>query len=389
MVRYIGAVLDRNGLRPSRYYLTTDNRVIMASEVGVLPVAPEMVKEKGRLQPGRMFLIDFEQGRMIPDEELKQQFSSRHPYAKWLDRHRIDLTDLVSQAPVPPDHKETLLARMRTFGYTVETLQFMLLPLVQEKRDPIGSMGNDSTLACLSDQPRLIYDYFKQLFAQVTNPAIDSIREDLIMSLECYIGPEKNLLCPTEEHCCRLKVANPILLDEELIAIREMKQVGWQATTLDITFQKEEGSRVSLLLCIAFVARQRQRLMRVPVLCCCQIETPVRNESLSVLDGCGRCITTGGARKRTRVLSFRVWNVVSASSLFMFGFGAEGNLILSRLRSFSVRFRMTLDAINFDQGHIGPTGQCGEGTLKVGGKWEFPRCNRTKEGRFSRHWVAR
>ena len=204
--KYIGAVFDRNGLRPSRYYLTHDDRVIMASEVGVLEVDPQMVKEKGRLQPGRMFLVDFEQGRLIPDAELKADFASRRPYAQWLREQRIELNELVRRQCQQPERAhgfdpDTLLERMQAFGYTTETMQFMLLPMVRDLRDPVGSMGNDSCLACLSDQPRMLYDYFKQLFAQVTNPAIDSIREEVIMSLECMIGPEHNLLETTPEHC--------------------------------------------------------------------------------------------------------------------------------------------------------------------------------------------
>ncbi|MCB1645386.1 MAG: hypothetical protein KDI36_08030 [Pseudomonadales bacterium] len=189
---YIGAVLDRNGLRPSRYYITHDDKVIMASEVGVLPVDPANVKIKGRLQPGKMFLIDFEQGRMIPDEELKQDFANRRPYGEWLNSQKIHLGEIPT---IPDNHgfnPDTLLPRMQAFGYTVETMQFMLLPMVTEARDPLGSMGNDSALACLSDKSRMIYDYFKQLFAQVTNPAIDSIREEVVMSIECFIGPEGN-----------------------------------------------------------------------------------------------------------------------------------------------------------------------------------------------------
>src|SRR5690606_34513364 len=138
-------------------------------------------------------------------------------------------------------HPESLLERMKAFGYTTETMQFMLLPLVAEKRDPIGSMGNDSALACLSDQPRMLYDYFKQLFAQVTNPAIDSIREEIIMSLECYIGPERNLLETTPEHAQRLLIPHPILTNEELAAIQHMQHRGWKTRTIDITYPVEEG----------------------------------------------------------------------------------------------------------------------------------------------------
>jgi glutamate synthase (NADPH/NADH) large chain len=238
---YIGAVLDRNGLRPSRYYLTHDDRVIMASEVGVLPVDSKIVKHKGRLQPGRMFLIDFEQGRMIPDEELKAEFAARRPYAQWLTENRVCFDDLHTEQEAHGFEPDTLLARMQAFGFTTETMNFMLLPMIHEQRDPVGSMGNDSSLACLSDKPRMLYDYFKQLFAQVTNPAIDSIREEVIMSLECYIGPEANLLETTDLHCRRLLIPHPILTNEELAALKHMDYRGWKSRTIDITFPRSEG----------------------------------------------------------------------------------------------------------------------------------------------------
>ncbi|QDU96654.1 glutamate synthase large subunit [Lignipirellula cremea] len=237
---YIGAVLDRNGLRPSRYYITHDDRVIMASEVGVLPVEPDNIKEKGRLQPGRMFLVDFEQRRLIPDQELKDDYAQRRPYAQWLKEQRIDFADLHTEDEPHGFDPDTLMARMQAFGYTMETMQFMLLPLVSQLRDPVGSMGNDSSLACLSDKPRMLYDYFKQLFAQVTNPAVDSIREEVIMSLECYIGPEQNLLESTEKHCHRLRVPHPILSNEELAALKHLDHNGWKSRTIDITFPRAE-----------------------------------------------------------------------------------------------------------------------------------------------------
>ncbi len=239
--RYIGAVLDRNGLRPSRYYITHDDRVIMASEVGVLPIAADNVASKGRLQPGRMLLVDFHQGRLIPDEELKHEVSNRRPYTAWLRKSRLRLSALETPKNVPGLQPATLLERMQAFGYTTETMQFMLLPLLQQRRDPVGSMGNDSALACLSDQPRLPYDYFKQLFAQVTNPPIDSIREEIVMSLECYIGPELNLLETSDRHCARLRIPDPILTNEELAAIKQMKHRGWRTRTIDITFARSEG----------------------------------------------------------------------------------------------------------------------------------------------------
>jgi glutamate synthase (NADPH/NADH) large chain len=239
--QYIGAVLDRNGLRPSRYYLTNDDKVIMASEVGVLPIDPKRVRKKGRLQPGRMFLVDFEQGRLIPDEELKADIASDRPYGYWLKSQRLELLDLDTTHEPHGFDPDSLLPRMQVFGYTTETMQFMLLPLVQEERDPVGSMGNDSALACLSDQPRLGYDYFRQLFAQVTNPAIDSIREEVIMSLECYIGPEGNLLETTAKNAHRLHLPHPILSNEQLAAIKHVNYRGWKAKTIDITFARDEG----------------------------------------------------------------------------------------------------------------------------------------------------
>jgi glutamate synthase (NADPH/NADH) large chain len=238
---YIGAVLDRNGLRPSRYYLTHDDRVVMASEVGVLSIDPQLVKEKGRLQPGKMFLIDFEKGELIDDEILKSRLSEERPYAEWLRNNRIELKDLRPGKEPHGFKPNTLLPRMKSFGYTVETLSFMLIPMIHEQRDPVGSMGNDSALACLSDKPRMIYDYFKQLFAQVTNPAIDSIREEIIMSLECYIGPEGSLLSTTAKQCERLLIPHPILTNEELAAIQHVNTKGWKTKTLDVSFEKSEG----------------------------------------------------------------------------------------------------------------------------------------------------
>ncbi len=234
--QYIGAVLDRNGLRPSRYYLTHDDRVIMASEVGVLPLDPAVVKYKGRLEPGRMFLVDFDQGRLIPDEELKQDFASRHPYRQWLQSQRVMPKEIVAGATASPLDESTLLPLMRAFGYTTETMHFMLQPLIEQLRDPVGSMGNDSALACLSDRPRMLYDYFKQLFAQVTNPPIDSIREEIIMSLECYIGPEGNLLDTDEQQCHRIRLRHPILSNDLTTAIKSMDHRGWKAKSIDITF---------------------------------------------------------------------------------------------------------------------------------------------------------
>ena len=238
--KYVGAVLDRNGLRPSRYYITHDDRIIMASEVGVLGLDPKIIKEKGRLQPGRIFLVDFEEGRIIPDEELKAAIAAKHPYGVWIRNQRLELKKLQPKKRPPVIPPEKLIPLLKCFGYTAETLHFMLAPIALEKRDPIGSMGNDSCLACLSDEPRLVYDYFKQLFAQVTNPPIDSIREEVIMSLECHVGPEQSLLETSEQHCHRLMIRHPIMRNERFQAAKYLDHRGWKSKIIDITYPADQ-----------------------------------------------------------------------------------------------------------------------------------------------------
>jgi glutamate synthase (NADPH/NADH) large chain len=246
--RYIGAVLDRNGLRPSRYYLTHDDRVIMASEVGVVDVETNNIKTKGRLRPGKMFLVDFDKGKLVDDEEIKDSFAGKNPYHDWLKDQQIKLSDLPAPGDAKGFYPETLINRLKVFGYSTETLQFMLLPLVGELRDPVGSMGNDTALACLSDQSRIIYDYFKQLFAQVTNPAIDSIREEVVMSLSCSIGPEGNLLSNKAENAHRLVIEHPILTNEEISALHQCDHRGWTSKTIDITYDVNEKHDLSEML---------------------------------------------------------------------------------------------------------------------------------------------
>ncbi len=204
--RKIGAVLDRNGLRPSRYYVTKDDMVVMASEAGVLDLPPEDILSKGRLQPGRMFLVDTEAGRIVEDEEIKRQVASERPYRQWLDEHLVHLEDLPAAPEVPvPDH-DTLMQRQIAFGYTFEDLRVLLTPMAKSGVEAVGSMGNDAALAALSSKPRLLYDYFKQLFAQVTNPPIDCIREELITASEVWLGSEGNLLMPQPADCRRLEL---------------------------------------------------------------------------------------------------------------------------------------------------------------------------------------
>ena len=204
-------------------------------------------EEQGTTSTGQDVLVDFEQGRLIPDEELKTDVAGRRSYNQWLQNQRVELSDVVENCPAqtPRVTGDALLEQMQAFGYSTETLQFMLVPLINAKKDPINSMGDDASLACLSDKPRLLYDYFKQLFAQVTNPAIDSIREEVIMSLECYIGPEGNLLDTTEQQCHRLRVPHPILTDEETetAGIKALDGYrGWKTKTIDVTFDKSEGT---------------------------------------------------------------------------------------------------------------------------------------------------
>ena len=191
--RYVGALLDRNGLRPSRYLVTSDDIVIMASEAGVLPVAAEKVVTKGRLQPGKMFLVDTLEGRIIDDKEVKESYASRQPYEKWLRENIVDIRSLPAPEKVHGLNETTLLQRQRAFGYTIEALKIILQPMVLGE-EATGSMGADTPLAVLSDKPKLLYEYFKQLFAQVTNPPIDAIREEIIMGEDMMLGPESNLL---------------------------------------------------------------------------------------------------------------------------------------------------------------------------------------------------
>jgi glutamate synthase (NADPH) large chain len=240
--RVIGAKLDRNGLRPGRYVVTNDGLVIMASEAGVLPVAPETVRTKGRLEPGRMLLVDTEQKRLIPDEEIKKQLAARQPYADWLKENRITLDHLPAPSNVKATNHKTLLMRQRAFGYTDEDLKVILGPMGLQGEEPVGSMGTDTPLACLSDRPQLLFNYFKQMFAQVTNPAIDPIREDLVMSLNSYIGCEGNILEESARNCHTLKLRHPIITNQRLEKLRRVSWGDFLATTLAMHFPVRDGS---------------------------------------------------------------------------------------------------------------------------------------------------
>lgn len=241
----IGAVLDRNGLRPARYYVTKDDRLIMSSEVGVLDIAPENIAYKGRLQPGRMLLADLEQGRIIDDDELKTELARQHPYGKWLKENMVAIETLPSPPRVHETDHATMLVRQQAFGYTHEDLRLLMTPMAKDGNEAIGSMGSDTPLAVLSDKPQTLYNYFKQLFAQVTNPPVDAIREELIMSVETTIGPEANMLEPSPEVARQIKLSSPIFTNENLEKLRHLADndpLGFKSITLPILFKANEGA---------------------------------------------------------------------------------------------------------------------------------------------------
>jgi len=240
--RLIGAVLDRNGLRPSRYVVTKDGFVVMASEVGVLDIAPENVEHKDRLQPGRMFLVDTVNGRIVGDDEIKERIAARQPYRAWVDQHLVRLSSLPPPPSLPPVHDPTTLpTRQQVHGYTLEDLRMLMAPMAINGQEAVGSMGNDTPLAVLSDRPQLLFNYFKQLFAQVTNPPIDPIREELVMSIKGSVGPGRNLFDETPEHCHQLELPAPVIGNADLQKIKNIYIGDLRAVTLSTLFPIAEG----------------------------------------------------------------------------------------------------------------------------------------------------
>ncbi len=243
----VGAILDRNGLRPARYIITKDNMVVMASEVGVLDIDPANIKHSGRLEPGKLFYIDTKLGKIVDDEKIKRALAKKKPFGKWLKENMIELEDLPRMGVVAAEFtlpnkeaKQALqLQQFKNFGYTREDFKFLIKPMVETGKEPIGSMGNHTPHAILSKKPQLLYNYFKQLFAQVTNPAIDPIREDVVMSLESYVGPQKDILKESGQHCHKLRVKHPILTNEELERIRSIQKNSFKTKTISILFQKD------------------------------------------------------------------------------------------------------------------------------------------------------
>ncbi len=239
----IGASLDRNGLRPARYYVTHEGQVILASEVGVLPIAPELIAYKNRLKPGRMLLIDTAEGRIVSDDEVKEKLASAHPYRDWLNKYQISLEEIPKPnlALVPPPNQATLMQRLSAFGYTDEDLNLILTFMARDGVEPVGSMGNDAALAVLSEKPKLLYNYFKQLFAQVTNPPIDSVREELIFATEVMVGAESNILEPTPQACHQIRLEYPLLKNEDMAKIYHSKIPGFAVMRLPILFPASSG----------------------------------------------------------------------------------------------------------------------------------------------------
>ncbi|MBC3804922.1 glutamate synthase large subunit [Acetobacterium fimetarium] len=237
----LGAVLDRNGLRPSRYYVTKDDMVILSSEVGVLDIAPENILCKERLKPGRMLMIDTEKGEIINDEHLKHAVASQQPYEKWLQKNNITLDMLAEPETIPAADKDTLVQRQKSFGYTYEDLKAVVIPMAKDGVDPIGAMGNDIPLAVLSDKPQLLFNYFKQMFAQVTNPPIDALREELITGTEVYLGGEGNLIDPKPESCRQISLHSPILSNHDLAKIKAFSDPSIKTVTLSTLFDSHSG----------------------------------------------------------------------------------------------------------------------------------------------------
>ncbi|KAG2157569.1 uncharacterized protein EDB93DRAFT_1123416 [Suillus bovinus] len=249
--RYCGANLDRNGLRPCRYVVSNDDIMVCASEVGAVFIPPEKVVQKGRLKPGRMLLVDTLEGRIVDDKELKRNTAAKQNFASWVESHVLHVPNIIKRIIRSNTSLDTVIddsplssdPKLLAFGYTVEQLSLLMLPMVDTGKEALGSMGNDAPLAAMATQPRLIYDYFRQLFAQVTNPPIDSIRESIVMSLEAYVGPEGNLLEMKPEQCHRILLPSPLISLEEMNAMKNLKlaYTGWPSITIDITFPKEGG----------------------------------------------------------------------------------------------------------------------------------------------------
>ncbi|MGD2033994.1 MAG: glutamate synthase large subunit [Bacteroidales bacterium] len=259
--RYIGGTLDRNGLRPSRYVITKDDIIVMGSEVGVQIFPPESIREKGRLRPGKILLVDTKMGIIIPDEEVKRQLTERNPYAQWLAENRIDLDDIKVRQRVPTTLGEDYSRYLRTFGYTKEDIEVLIRPMAVQGQEPVHSMGNDTPIALFSDKPQRLFNYFKQLFAQVTNPAIDPIREGLVMALTYYIGSaSKNMLVESPLHCKLIKYKTPLVSNTNLNKLRNLKEENFSHIDIPILFPaKGKGTGKALEMALDDICRKAEK----------------------------------------------------------------------------------------------------------------------------------
>ncbi|MCK4562668.1 MAG: glutamate synthase subunit alpha, partial [Flavobacteriaceae bacterium] len=238
---YIGALLDRNGLRPSRYTVTKDGYVIMSSEIGVLDIKPENVVKHGRLEPGKMFLVDMNQGRIIEDEEIKNAIAIKHPYKKWLNNNLLPLSEVPYTGNKCPIEITPYKTRQRMFGYTMEDIDTVITPMCKSGKETIGSMGTDTPLAVLSDKPQLLYNYFKQLFAQVTNPPLDGIREEIITDISLVIGEDRNIFDTNSKHCKKLKIQNPVISNNDLDKIKNIDHPDFTSCEIPMLYNIKRG----------------------------------------------------------------------------------------------------------------------------------------------------
>ncbi len=280
----LGAVLDRNGLRPSRYWVTDDDLVVMASEVGVIDIDPAKVVRKGRLQPGRMFLIDTAAGRIVDDSEIKAALAAEHPYEQWLEDGLVEFEDLPAREHAVFSH-QSVLRRQQLFGYTHEELKVIVAPMAKSAYEPLGSMGTDTPLAVLSERPRLLFDYFSQLFAQVTNPPLDAIREEVVTSVASTVGPEANLLAPGPESCRQLAMPFPIIDNDELAKILHANAdgayPGLQAKQIKGLYRVAGAGSPSNERCRRSAPRCRPRSKTASGSSCCPTATPIRSRRRS------------------------------------------------------------------------------------------------------------
>ena len=368
--RVIGATLDRNGLRPGRWLETRDGWVLLASETGVLDIPAENILRKGRLQPGKLFLVDLERGRIVPDEEIKGEIAGRKPYRAWFDREVVRLGDLPPSVPhaLPT---ESLRQRQIAFGYSHEDMKVILAPLALNAEEAVSSMGNDTPLAVLSDRHRLIYSYFKQLFAQVTNPPIDSIREAIVMSLQASIGSEKNLFDETPEHARQLVLDTPVLLDSELEQLRQVHSAIFKARTLDMTWPVADGPAGMDTRSSGSAARPTRRSPRGSTSSSC----PTAGSTPGVLR-CRRCSRTAAVhhhlvREGTRlqaglvVESGEARSVHSIATLIGYGAAAVNPYLMLETLGELVELGWLPEGMTADQASCGPSRALGKGLLKT------------------------